>query len=112
MARINLARADAGRAHRAVPGDVVVVRLDETPTSGHRWQIEEYDPAVLRPSGEEALAPASRTGGQGLRELRFDVIGAGSSRLALALRRAWEGAASAVDRFEADIAADPGFAGG
>ncbi|MEV1289517.1 protease inhibitor I42 family protein [Micromonospora sp. NPDC049679] len=103
MARINLGRADGGRVHPASAGDVVVVRLDETPTSGYRWQIEEFDPEVLTPAGEESLAPGAGIGGRGVRELRFTVVAPGASRLTLALRRAWEGAGSAVERFEATI---------
>lgn len=104
MAEINLDKGDAGRAHSASPGDVVVIRLDETPTSGYRWHLDAFDPAVLKPVGDAFLPPtAAGMGGSGIRELRFAVVGARAGDVRLALRRPWEAASSAVDRFEATI---------
>lgn len=104
MAEINLDKGDAGRAHSASPGDTVVIRLPETPTSGYRWQVDAFDPAVLKPAGDAFLPPAGPgMGGRGIRELRFAVVGRYASGVKLALRRPWEGESSAVERFEATI---------
>ena len=103
MARVGLDRSDAGRVRTARPGDTVVIHLDESPTSGYRWTVEEVDPAVLRPAGDYYAPPGPGRGGRGRRELRFTVVGRGSSRLRLALRRPWAPAGPATRRYETTI---------
>jgi inhibitor of cysteine peptidase len=106
VAQVVLDRGGAGRSHPAASGDLVVIRLPETPTSGYRWAVDAYDPEVLRLAGDEFRpAPEARLGGGGEREFRFSVIGAGSTPVRLARRRAWEGAGAAAERFEATIEA-------
>ncbi len=104
VTQINLDGTDAGRTRPAEPGDLVVVRLDETPTSGYRWQIEELDPAALRVA-RDTFVPSSGTalGGAGTREFQLAVVGPRATRLRLALRRAWEPAGAAVRHFETTI---------
>ena len=104
MATIEVDEGNAEERHRASAGDHVVIRLAETPTSGYRWQLDEYDPAVLRPAGDEFVPAAdARTGGGGIREFRFDVVGAASSDVSLDLRRAWETGAAAAQHFRTTI---------
>lgn len=104
MAQINLDRSDDGGARSASPGDVMVIRLDETPTSGYRWQVDECDPAVLRSAGDEFRPTGGAgIGGGGTREFRFAVVGPGRGGVRLALRRTWESESPAADQFEATI---------
>jgi inhibitor of cysteine peptidase len=104
VAQINLDRSDGGRTCSGSPGDVVVIRLDETPTSGFRWQVDECDLSVLRPAGDSFRpAEGAGTGGGGTREFRFAVVGARRGGVRLALRRAWESESPPADRFEATI---------
>ncbi|GAB3807579.1 protease inhibitor I42 family protein [Micromonospora zhanjiangensis] len=106
MARRDLDRAGAGQRHQVTAGDLVILRLPETPTSGYRWALDGYDPDVLRLAGDEFRpAAGSALGGGGEREFRFSVVGAGSSPLRLARRRAWAGAGGAAEQFEATIEA-------
>jgi inhibitor of cysteine peptidase len=104
VARVDLDLTDAGRSRSASPGDLVVIGLDETPTSGYRWEVDEFDPAVLRPAGDD-FRPASGAGigGGGVREFRFTVVGPRRGAVRLALRRAWERESAPVERFEATI---------
>jgi inhibitor of cysteine peptidase len=103
MTNIGLDQTDAGRARAAVPGDTVVVALDETPTSGYRWEIDSFDPTVLVAAGDEYSASTSgRMGGGGVHRFRFEVVGAGSSRVRLIRRRPWD-PASIAETFETTI---------
>lgn len=103
MAEIDLELADAGRSRAAAPGDLVIVRLDETPTSGYRWELDSHDPAVLQPDGDDYDPPPGDTlGGGGTRKFRFKVIRSGTSPLKLIRRRPWD-ADSEVEAFETTI---------
>lgn len=107
MAQLDLGRGHAGQAHRVAPGDVVVIRLPETPTSGYRWAVDAYDPQVLRLAGDDFHPPApARPGAGGEREFRFAAEQVGSTAVRLARRRAWESAAAAAERFDTIIEVD------
>lgn len=100
MADIDLTAADDGRVRAAKPGDTIVVRLDENPTSGYRWSVERIDATVLAAAGDEFEPDAGgRLGGGGTRILRFTVVGTGRGEMALRRSRSWEGDASVVERF-------------
>ncbi|WP_422769684.1 protease inhibitor I42 family protein [Plantactinospora sp. WMMC1484] len=103
MPRLDLTGADAGRSYPAAPGDLVVVELDETPSSGYRWQLDEVDAHVLAPAGDSFRPAGAGSGGTGTRQLRFTVVGAGRTSVRLALRRGWETPGQPVRRFEVTI---------
>jgi inhibitor of cysteine peptidase len=105
LAVVLLGEADAGRPRSAARGDIVIIRLDETPTSGYRWEVDEFDPVVLRVTGEGFRPADAALGAPGSHELRFVVVGRGDGRIRLALRRPWEGGSSPVRRFETTIRA-------
>jgi inhibitor of cysteine peptidase len=107
MTEIGLDQTDAGRAQAAAPGDTVVVALDETPTSGYRWTVDAFEPAVLAAAGDEYIPSSSALGGGGVHRFRFEVVGASSSRIRLILRRPWD-PDSIVDTFETTIEATAG----
>ena len=102
MTNIGLDQTDSGRARAAAPGDTVVVALDETPTSGYRWVVDSFEPEVLAVASDEFTPSSSALGGGGVRRFRFDVVGAGSSRIRLILRRPWD-SDSIVETFETTI---------
>ncbi|MEV4757176.1 protease inhibitor I42 family protein [Micromonospora sp. NPDC049559] len=109
MAEISLGQQDAGGTRSARPGDLVRIHLEETPASGFRWQVEEFDQNVLEPAGDRFLPPPGvERGGRGRRELRFSVVGAGRGRVRLTLRRPWQGVEAAARRYETTIEAAPG----
>lgn len=104
MARHELTEGDAGRSCAAVPGDLVVVELGETPSSGYRWHLEAVDDRVVAPAGDVFRPEPGGLGAGGSRQLRFSVVGEGRTTLRLALRRGWEPAGQVARRFEVSIA--------
>jgi inhibitor of cysteine peptidase len=104
MQIIEVDEGGAEQAHPAVPGDQVVIRLPESPTSGFRWHLDTYDAAVLEATGEQFLAATdAMTGGGGTREFRFLVQDVQRSEIALSLRRAWEADVAATARFSTTV---------
>lgn len=103
MARLDLTEESAGRSYPVAPGDLVVVRLAETPSSGYRWHLEAVDATVLAPAGDVFRPDRAGLGGIGTRRFRFTAAGPGRVTVRLALRRGWEAGESATRRFEAAI---------
>ena len=104
MGTIDVDEGNAEKPHPAAPGDRVVIRLAESPTSGFRWQLDDYDPESLQAAGDEFVpATDARTGGGGTREFRFVVVGTDRSEVALSLRRDWETDTSAAQEFRTEI---------
>jgi inhibitor of cysteine peptidase len=107
MAEVVIDLSGSGTSVVAAPGDNVVIRLDETPTSGYRWAVDSFDGSVLETAGDEFTPAAeSMLGGGGIREFRFRVVGPGDGRLKLTRRRAWETDSPAAESFEATIHAE------
>jgi predicted secreted protein len=103
VARLDLTEADGGRSYPAVPGDLVVVQLAETPSSGYRWQLDAVDSDVLAPAGDSFRPAQEGLGGAGTRQLRFTATGAGRTGLRLVLLRGWAAGERPARRFEVTI---------
>lgn len=85
-------------------GETILVRLDETPTSGYRWAVDHVDEKVLAPEGSEFELPTDAAiGAGGRRTFVFKAISRGTGQIALTLRREWEGPGSAIDHFEVSV---------
>ena len=107
MVDVPLVAADSGGRRSLHVGDVVVISLEESPTSGYRWDVEQLAPLVA-PAGDDFVpAPDAQLGGGGTRILRFEARAAGDGRIALRRWRSWEGEASVVERFDVTIAIQP-----
>ncbi len=85
-------------------GETILVRLDETPTSGYRWAVDHLDKQVLAAEGSDFELPANASiGAAGQRTFTFRATARGTGRIALALMRRWERPAAAVDQFEISV---------
>jgi predicted secreted protein len=103
MAVIELGSADAGRVVEARPGDDVIVRLSETPTSGYRWEADAGAASALLPATDEYLPGDGTLGGSGTRVFHYAVAVAGTATIRLVRRRAWEPATQAVETFAVTV---------
>ena len=90
MGQTTLTNADAGRTVAANVGDSVVLSLDENPTTGYLWKIEEIDSTVLELTGDDYESGGGAIGGGGKRKLSFKAIQAGTSPMRLKCVRQWE----------------------
>jgi predicted secreted protein len=108
MAETLLTRQHDGQTITAAVGSVIVVRLDESPTTGYGWAPLAADEALALVGSDFALPAQAGVGGGGQRTLRFEVRQRGKHLLQLVLVRPWEGEAGAVDRFSVTVQATPG----
>lgn len=91
MAEILIGDGHNGAAIAGRTGDTLVVRLPENPTTGFRWTVTQADPGLLRLQSDDfQLAAGTGIGSGGLRVLRYVLVAAGDTALALQLARPWE----------------------
>jgi inhibitor of cysteine peptidase len=87
------------------PGESVVIRLPENPTTGYRWSVEEIDPAVVE-VGESEFEPSQelrQAGAGGTRSFHLRARQSGTSPVTLVLRRPWESSGESLRRFQVNI---------
>jgi inhibitor of cysteine peptidase len=90
MADLTLTKADAGRIVPVNSGDTIVLRLEENPTTGYLWKVEQLDSRVLELMSAEYQAAGGGIGGGGTRKMIFRAKEAGASQLLLKCVRQWE----------------------
>ena len=105
--------SDNGQAVTVRQGDEILLRLDENPTTGYRWELAPIDsPAVgfVRTdldTTEPEREPDRRLGRGGTRAFRFDARAAGRARIALKYWQPWSGEDSVEGRFTIDVDVAP-----
>lgn len=99
---MELTRADADSDQVATVGEEIVVRLDEAPTTGYRWQPEVQGLELLDDRYEQ---PSGTQGGTGRRVLHYRATAVGSAEIRADERRPWE--ASSVGQFRVRITVRP-----
>jgi inhibitor of cysteine peptidase len=98
---LELTQADNGKSVEARPGDLIIIRLPENPTTGFRWTVDKMDSLRVEAQGSSfSVARDAAVGGGGERTFSFKVKGeGGAGNIGLQLRRPWEGDASVVERY-------------
>ena len=97
MSDLVVTQADNGGTFRRAPGELVVVRLTEIPTSGYRWQVN-VGAGLDLVSSEYVHSAAAEVGGGGARIVTLRALRPSSARVELVLKQPWEGDDSAADR--------------
>jgi inhibitor of cysteine peptidase len=97
---LTLTRTDNGKSITMQVNDLLLLSLDENPTTGFQWAIDGVGSDLVKLQASEYVpAGESRVGGGGQRILTFKVQQAGIDQLRLKLWREWEGEPSIVERF-------------
>jgi inhibitor of cysteine peptidase len=107
MAEIVIGEGHNGGAISAKPGDRIVVRVPENPTTGYQWRAEPADSGVLELQSDQFMPPASQApGGGGVRTLQYLARGAGNTSVTLQLARSWE-ANAPQSQFKIQVTVSP-----
>ena len=87
-----LTAADAGSTVTLAPNDFLTVTLDDNPTTGYSWALDQVDASVLAPQHDDFTQGSSNAPGSGgTRALSFKALRAGSTVLRLKRWRPSEG---------------------
>ena len=104
MSSIPLTHADKGTTVDVPEGGEVVIRLEENPTTGYVWALDQTDDTVLRLQSSDVSPPSgSALGAGGARTFTFTAGQPGTAHLELKLWREWEGDSSTIERYDVDI---------
>ena len=100
MAAVEISDRDAPAPRTLAPGDELVIRLAENPTTGYRWQVTPAGAGELA-LVEDRFVPGSGDAGLGAggeRVLRFQGRKGGEVRVDAVLRRAWDAPEAGLQR--------------
>lgn len=103
MSDTTVTEADAGSTVELERGSTLTVRLEEVPTTGYQWAVDEVDGRVLDLQ-ESEYEQHSGTGldGGGRHSFTFRAAEPGTTTLTMVLRREWE-PENPDDRFEVTV---------
>ena len=104
MSKTALTQADKGKTIDVHPGTQIVIHIQENPTTGYRWAIDQNNAAVLPlDSSNYATTSGGGAGGGGVRTFTFTAKQPGTVHLQLKLWRSWQGNSSITDRYDVII---------
>lgn len=91
MTTIKLDAGFSGRTLSVAPGDQLDLHLQENPTTGFRWHVEDdYSGVLLLERDNFTRFLSGISGGGGMREFVFKVAKPGQAALRACHRRSWE----------------------
>jgi inhibitor of cysteine peptidase len=104
MAEVVISQADQGNTVEVQQGDLIVIQIDENPTTGYRWELGSYGQQVVEFVDSDYQSPTGAgMGGGGTRSFRFRASTAGRSTIQLRLRRSWEPEDAFLETFDVNI---------
>ncbi len=83
-------------------GDTIEIQLDETPTAGYSWEIDNIDSNIIElQSSDYKLYDEAGVGGGGVRTMLFSVRNQGSGNIKLKNSQRWSD--DVYQRFEISV---------
>lgn len=87
----------------ASAGDTIQLQLEENPTTGYSWAIENAEPFFTLQHNDYQLLSGAGIGGGGTRTIVFKVEQSGSGKISLKNKQPWSG--DVYQTFEVDVKA-------
>lgn len=104
MNEIVIVQTDHGDTFESHLGDVILIRLEENPSTGYQWNVIKINEKILKPLDSEYLeASTAALGSGGTRTFTFQPLSPGTTLVQLQLRREWESKNGAIEYFEVTI---------
>lgn len=104
MVETVILQTDREKTFQVSQDDVVLIRLEENPTTGYRWEVDAVDDRVVElQNSNYSMATESGVGGGGVRTFTFKAKSPGTGSIRLKLRRAWESEDAATNHFAVTI---------
>jgi len=98
-----LSYEDNGKSIESLVGNELIVRLEESPTTGYMWINKTIGEVLTLKNTEFSATLVGMVGGTGWRTLSFLVSKTGTSTLLLKQMREWEGESSVIKELSVTI---------
>jgi inhibitor of cysteine peptidase len=99
-----LTAKDNGKSFSASLGNTIVIKIPENPTTGFRWELEEFDNSALEMQASDFSSKSTiLTGSGGEKSFTIKTKQIGQTSISLKLWRDWEGDSSVIERYEVNI---------
>ena len=99
MGTIKLSENNNQQRIQIAVNDVIQIQLDESPTTGYKWEIMELNTNDLQVISEEfKLNPDTGIGGGGKKLIQLKILKKAAGRIKLENRQPWSG--DVYKRFE------------
>jgi predicted secreted protein len=96
-----------GREFKLAQGQTFQIRLEENPTSGHRWELVAGAAPTCTLISDSYDAPAGHVPGRpGLHSWTFRTHQAGKATIQLVMRRSWESGAAPAKAYRITLTAE------
>ncbi len=104
MSEVNLSKVNNGQVVALKRGQVLILHLDENPTTGYRWSKPTLDTQVLQLKSDNFHLPSNAgIGSSGQHVFTFQANNPGEVKLQLKNLREWSGEQSTIEQFEVTI---------
>lgn len=101
---VTLDANDNGRQIEIEEGQILVVALESTPSTGYRWETVGLEEDILQQVGEtEFQSKSDAVGVSGVEIFRFKAVGAGGTTLKLVYHRPWEKSVDPLKTFSCQV---------
>lgn len=83
-----------------IEGEILIIELEENPTTGFSWKYNEYDTSILELLDDEYMPDSVETdivGSGGIHHYEFRGLSEGETTLTFKYIKSWEGEESAED---------------
>ncbi len=105
---IDLTQSEQGKTIDVRQNEEIAIRLDENPSTGYRWVVEQDGGEILHLLHSDFVqSTGDRIGAGGQRVFTFQALKAGDASLKFKLWRSWEGDRSLKARFAVDVRVKP-----
>jgi len=104
MSEVTLSKVNNGQVVTLKRGQILILHLDENPTTGYRWSKPTLDTQVLQLKNDNFNLPSNAgMGGSGQHAFTFQANNPGQVKLQLKNLREWAGEQSTIERFEVTV---------
>ncbi len=104
VSKTTLTQADKGKTIDVHSGTQIIIHVQENPTTGYRWAIDQNNTAMLPlESSTYATTSGGGVGSGGTRTFTFTAKQPGTVHLQLKLWRAWQGNSSITQHYDVTI---------
>jgi inhibitor of cysteine peptidase len=101
---ISISEKDNNRQVKVSRGTILVISLNENPTTGFNWRMQPCPEHILILEADDFSPGAgSGVGGGGTRRFQFRAIGAGRAAIRAKYRRTWDPENKFASEFTPDV---------